>query len=382
MTERRPRVAFVLTHSLRAFKADPEGVLGGAEVQVRLLAEAMAGDVDVRVVGMDVGALDKPPRSPLVRLVPVPGGPARGRWRFWSLVRYAMRLWSALRSTEADLFIQRCAGYDLVVVFLFARWHRRRVVYHWASDADADGSGILLYSRFRRLFVWTRRRVDLQACQTTAQQAVLRPAERQRSFIVPNALDTSIAWSASPAGSEVLWVGTIRPEWKRPHMFLDLAAALPHRSFRMVGDLRGPPEFQAQFRARLASLPNVRWAGFVLREGLPAVFARARMLVNVSAVEGFPNTFLEAAACGVPIVSLKVDPNGFLARGAGMVLADDARRLAPAVEALFEDGPWASARAAGLRLAADHRPREVSQGYLRLLGLAAAPQAVAAAGGA
>jgi glycosyltransferase involved in cell wall biosynthesis len=193
-------------------------------------------------------------------------------------------------------------------------------------------------------------------CQTERQLGLLPPRERARAVVIPNVLDDGVPWRAA-TGSEVLWVGSIKPEAKRPDLFLVLAAALPARRFRMVGPLQGPPEFQEEFRRRAAALPNVAWVGAVPRAALPEQYARARVLVNTSDFEGFPNTFLEACASGVPIVSLNVDPNGMLERhGAGTFLHGNAGRLPAAVDALFRPEPWQRCRAACAEVAQAHAP--------------------------
>jgi glycosyltransferase involved in cell wall biosynthesis len=67
-------------------------------------------------------------------------------------------------------------------------------------------------------------------------------------------------------------------------------------------------------------------------------FAEAALFVNTSAFEGFPNTFLQAMKYGVPVVSLKVDPDGMLARhGCGAVCDGDFDRLEREVSLLMSD---------------------------------------------
>ena len=68
----------------------------------------------------------------------------------------------------------------------------------------------------------------------------------------------------------------------------------------------GAEEYAARVRARVAELGLggcVRWVGRVAFEQLPALYAAADVLVNYPIMDGFPVTFLEAAACQRPMVS-------------------------------------------------------------------------------
>ena len=39
---------------------------------------------------------------------------------------------------------------------------------------------------------------------------------------------------------------------------------------------------------------------------------KSKILINTSSFEGFPNTFVQAWANGVPVISLKVDPDNII----------------------------------------------------------------------
>ncbi len=57
---------------------------------------------------------------------------------------------------------------------------------------------------------------------------------------------------------------------------------------------------------RLAAMPHVRCAGFVKAEEMPILLSASDVFVGLSREEAFGQTFIEAAACGVPSVAFGV----------------------------------------------------------------------------
>jgi glycosyltransferase involved in cell wall biosynthesis len=89
---------------------------------------------------------------------------------------------------------------------------------------------------------------------------------------------------------------------------------------------------------RLCAPANVTFLETVPPETMPALFRGALAFLSTSAFEGFPNTFLEAGKFRVPIVSLEVDPEGFLEEGgAGLRVGDDVAAAAAALRRLRGD---------------------------------------------
>jgi glycosyltransferase involved in cell wall biosynthesis len=61
-------------------------------------------------------------------------------------------------------------------------------------------------------------------------------------------------------------------------------------------------------------LENLTFLGFVPFQIINKEYQNARLFVSTSLSEGFPNTFLQAWQCKVPVVSMYVDPDGVINR--------------------------------------------------------------------
>ncbi len=137
----------------------------------------------------------------------------------------------------------------------------------------------------------------------------------------------------SPHGPFVLWVGRADTFSKRADLCLAVARKLPAIPFLLVMN----PQQQNVYDALLRDLPiNVRVVPRVPPVAMKEYFQQASLLLNTSQTEGFPNTFLEAASAGVPIVSWRVDPDGMLGRhGCGRVAGGCLTRVGQLVESLW-----------------------------------------------
>jgi glycosyltransferase involved in cell wall biosynthesis len=178
---------------------------------------------------------------------------------------------------------------------------------------------------------------DAIVTQTESQRALLEERFHRQGTTIRNPIEIE-APQPREAAREVLWIGK-SDGVKRPEHFVRLARELPLLRFTMVMNVSDRELFQRV----AASLPeNVRLIERVPFRESAGLFARAAVLVNTSRFEGFPNAFLQAAAAGVPIASLSVDPDGMLARaGCGVVAANDSRVLREVVNRFCGDPAFA-----------------------------------------
>jgi len=171
-------------------------------------------------------------------------------------------------------------------------------------------------------FASTRVASRLAACvvaQTAEQSRLLRQNFGRSATIIPNGYDLSqCSPSVAPAARRyVTWIGKA---YKRPDRFIRAAAALgPMDDVEYI--MLGVEASQLPAGlARLAESHGVRLAGEAPHERVDCVVGQSLVYVHTAEYEGFPNTFLEAWAHEVPVVSAGVDPDGVLSTtGSGVV---------------------------------------------------------------
>jgi glycosyltransferase involved in cell wall biosynthesis len=175
---------------------------------------------------------------------------------------------------------------------------------------------------------------DSIVTQTALQARLLEERFGRTSVTVGNPVDLSTSSEAAqpPGGHEIaLWVGK-SDKVKRPDIMLQLAAQFKEIDFVLVLNRSDLALFDHILRVKPSNVQILESIDFREMESL---FARAFVLINTSLFEGFPNTFLQAGKYGVPILSLQVDPDGFVekhrcgivAKGEVAILAEGLRRL-------------------------------------------------------
>ncbi len=310
MNDRKPHICFVAPDTWPVL-ADDRRVqsAGGAQVQQSLLARTLARrGFRVSMICLDYGQPDGVTVDGVTVFkchMPIEGLPVI---RFFHPRLTGM--WSALRRVDADIYYQRAAGAATAVTAAFARRYGRKFVYAAAHDLDLDRSRT--WKLFQRRAGWRDRQLfqlGLRHADDIVAQHAGQVRDCQRSYgrvpmVVPSCYATHSTHRADSNGV-VLWVSTLR-SWKRPELFLELARRLPTIRFRMVGGPSTHPSDTSlfgQIKEAAQTIPNLEFVGFVPFAEIDQHFNAARVFVNTSDYEGFPNTFLQSWSRGIPTVS-------------------------------------------------------------------------------
>jgi glycosyltransferase involved in cell wall biosynthesis len=303
--QRRPHICFLAPTTWPVISADSDiQVVGGAEVQQSMIAPALArrgyrvsmicfdyGQPDrAEVQGVTVYRMYKPDEGiPVVRFIhPRLTG-----------------LWRALTRVDADVYYQRTAAAYTGFLAAFCGRHHRKSIYAGASDVDfIPGQQEIRFARDRKIFEYGLKHVTRIVTQNPAQQELLRKNYGREGTLIPS------CYSPGPGarpdrGGYVLWVASFRAS-KRAEVALEIARRLPNYRFVIVGGSDEGRKAQLYFesiREAAKALPNVDMKGFVPFAEAERYFNGARVLLNTSLYEGFPNTFLQAWSRGIPTVA-------------------------------------------------------------------------------
>jgi glycosyltransferase involved in cell wall biosynthesis len=196
--------------------------------------------------------------------------------------------------------------------------------------------------------------------QNDRQVAMLKQGYGFTGTIIRNPIDIQPQYPRPSSPKSILWVGKSDERVKRPSLVFELARRLPHVPFVIIMN-QGLPDIHKICLQAAQSIPNVTLIERVPFEEVERYYAATRLFVNTSAFEGFPNTFLQAAKYGVPVIATAVDPGGMLSEhGCGISCGNDFERFVESVQLLItDDDLYTRMSSAALRYVQNYHDKDI-----------------------
>lgn len=145
-------------------------------------------------------------------------------------------------------------------------------------------------------------RIDLVICQTKVQFDIMSEKIKTKTVIISNSAKlTNKNWIKKQ--NIILWIGNFRVV-KRPEIFVQLAKDFSTYDFRfiMIGRING------YLNIDYSNTPsNLELLGEQDFDTTSEWMAKSKIIINTSACEGFPNTFIEAWFYKTLVISLSFD---------------------------------------------------------------------------
>jgi glycosyltransferase involved in cell wall biosynthesis len=144
--------------------------------------------------------------------------------------------------------------------------------------------------------------------QTRRQGEYLRKHYgREASAVVPNFHPPPAEEIVKQKPVRIVWIGNFL-EWKHPEQFVRLARDLEKRKCAaacyMIGRPSRKKKWQNVLERQIDDIGILEYLGPLSIAGVNSFLAASHIFVNTSEEEGFANTFIQAWARKVPVVSL------------------------------------------------------------------------------
>lgn len=336
MSEKKLKVCFILTNAYPVFNSACKATFGGAEVQLYQTANELAndGNFEVSFVVGDFGQKDVEQYgsvkviksySKTVRLI-----------KYLTGIYYNLLLLKKLSQIDADVYIQMCAGHETGLVASLSKFKKKKFIYMCASSKDVDGGYRKKFPLLGMFYEFGLKRASCVIAQNDEDRLTLEKRYGIGSVSIKNPFRLPTEDELSGQRDFVLWVGR-GVALKQPEVFLRLAQAVPEEKFVMIMPKQDLKLWE-EIKAKADNIHNLTFIEKVPFEKINGYFRKAKLFINSSRYEGFPNTFIQSAMFAVPIVSLNVNPDSFLTEwNCGYCAEGDEEKMFRQVKKLLED---------------------------------------------
>lgn len=323
------RVCFIMLKAYPLFNQEIESLFGGAEVDFYNLSTELAKDPNytVNFITADYGQKSIEVREgvTLIKSIDFSG----------NLAMPSLRLWRALRAADAQIYVRELCSAVTTEVALFCKCYERRFVYRTASTVECDGTYLRENYIRGKAFVWSLRHADAVLAQNETDANNLSAITGAPVQVIRNA--HRVHPIQQQPQDKILWVGRSATV-KRPELFLELAKLLPQIQFTMICQRADNQRQYDKLVTRAKQIKNLKFIPRVPFHKIHEYFQRAKVFVNTSDYEGFPNTFIQACKSATAILSLNVNPDNFLDKhNCGISCNGDWRLLVDSLRSLLEE---------------------------------------------
>lgn len=361
------KILFHSSHAHLVLERSSTHVSGGAELQVALLARELAArGHEVVIAAGDTGQPEAATHDG-VRIRKAGKFQTGGLRDTLQSLPLVMKI---LREERPDYVFLLGWTTWLFILDLLKPFFGYKLGFICGLDTEVNGG-------FRRenpvrgfFFEYAMRNCDFRFAMTEDQRRLFRAAGLTcglyRNLILPRT-----GFPPDHKQIDLLWVSRCQPI-KRPHLFLDLVQRLPDARCRMVCPREDVALWNA-VRERAVGIPNLEFIERVPYHEIQSVYDAAKIFVNTSEWEGWPNSFIQSGLGGTALLSLDVNPDGlFETYNLGRFCSGDfGRMVSAACEMLGSAGELKLMQREATRFVVEmHDNRKETSAFLAGLGIA------------
>jgi len=221
---------------------------------------------------------------------------------------------------EADAHIYVVPGNSFISAEAVWSCKKRKRSFVMLAGSDIDFSPVIrenpegsdLYGSLYSDKLYTIKNADIHIVQNERQFEMARTYGCS-PIMIQNPVDLKRVHPKETDPKMILWVGNSFESVKQPNLMINAIRELPEYSFIMIVTPVTDEQMEIIYQ-HARTVPNLNVLTRIPYNEIEKYFAQARLFVNSSSFEGFPNTFLQAGKYGVPLISLNIDPNRMLTK--------------------------------------------------------------------
>ncbi len=230
-----------------------------------------------------------------------------------------------LYETDADVIHSECAMYDTYLTFKRNSAPRVLTVQDLRTREEYDLLAPLekfskypwykaIWARYvRNCYKRAMKMSDILACQANLLYPKVQEIYNvQADMLLPNFIDIPTKKVTKSKNPSVIWLARLDPI-KQPEICFDLAERTPDVDFHILGrshDKYGGLGRDLHFRRKYGHVKNLHFHGFQTGEVKERLLREAWVLINTSAYECLPLSFLEGMANECALLSTR-NPDGY-----------------------------------------------------------------------
>lgn len=298
---------------------------GGGELQIALLAKALARSGH-EVVIIDVKANKNFVTDEGVKVFQIQG--YNDGIKILRFITHRLpKLYSSLKDQKADIYYCQIRDFRHLLAFWAARKTKGIFILQLASDLDV----LDLRMKFKHDYLthfgglyWVIKSVLTEIIfprLVLEADKVLVQHEEQKNTLLKKGVNTiifnnlieleDIQEVPNAVRQDFCYVGSLDCR-KGFGKFYEIVEKAPFAQFKVIGQPRD--NIGCICYEKLKLFKNVTLLGRLSHSETMNQIANSKALICTSPMEGFPNIFIEAWACGIPVLSLYVDPGGVINR--------------------------------------------------------------------
>lgn len=246
----------------------------------------------------------------------------------------SFRLFFYLYKINSDIYVVRAAGPEVGIAGFYCKLFRKNFVYMTAHEIDCSGEYRKRDKFLGRIYEYGLKKAMLVIAQNKEQQLLLKKTYNIEAPILKSGYEIP-AINLQDKRDFILWVARL-DTWKQPEKFIELAKFFPKEKFVMIAPVADNKKYADKIKQEAIKY-GINFISGVPFHKIDDYFKNAKLFVNTSKYEGFPNTFIQAAMHAKPILSLLVNPDGIFKNNVGFCANNSFKELVEKLNVLLTD---------------------------------------------